>query len=329
MSIVGKLVKVELYKLFHCKLIYFVLIGIIVFLTIINIQTKIADNRDRATNAGFNQAIIQDYKDHLQNAEQRIQELTIKSNLKPLEKIELDDTKLRLTELQKQGEPITHNRTNLLQSLTTLFISDFGVYFILPTISLLVIGTILAHELSNKTIKLLLAQSIRRSHIFYSKWITCVIFIVFSLGLFGLVGLLEGGLFFSWGGLLDKATSIVGVNVAEGITALQFVGQGLLYDVFSMILICTFAMALSTFFPSPIQVFGITMIVNVTGLALNDHLHSMYFSFLFPFSHLNYTSHFSLQTQYTISQSILVMTTYLLVFILIGVQKFRKMDLYL
>jgi len=138
-STVGKLVKIELYKLFHSKLIYFVLIGIIVFLTVINIQTKIAENRDRDANAKFNQAIIQEYKDHLQDAEQRIQELTIKSSLRPLEKIELDDTKLRLIELQKQGEPIIRIRVNLLQSLTTVFISDFGVYFILPAISLLVI----------------------------------------------------------------------------------------------------------------------------------------------------------------------------------------------
>jgi len=102
----------------------------------------------------------------------------------------------------------------------------------------------------------------------------------------------KGGLFFGWGGLIDKVASIVGVNIAVGMTALQFVGQGLLYDVFSMALICTFAMALSTFLPSPIQVFGITMIVNFTGLTLNHFLNSKYFSLLFPFSHLNYTSYF-------------------------------------
>jgi ABC-type transport system involved in multi-copper enzyme maturation permease subunit len=329
MSTIIKLVKIELYKIVHSKLIYYVIAGIFIFLTIINVQLKFAENRNRATNLEFNQQMVQEYKDHLQQAERRIQELTAKKVLTPLDKSELDNMKQRLSDLQTQGEPILRTKTNLFQALNTLFISEFGVCFILPIVTLLVIGTNLSHELSNKTIKLLLAQSIRRSYIFYSKWITCVIVIVFFLGVVSLIGMLEGGLLFGWEGLTDRAVSIIGVNSAEGITALQYVGQGLLYDVYSMTLICTFAMALSTFFPSPIQVTGITMIVNFIGFALNDFLHSKYFSFLFPFSHLNYTYHFSLRVQYTIGQSLLVITVYLLMFLLIGIQKFRKMDLYL
>lgn len=91
---------------------------------------------------------------------------------------------------------------DLISSLTVAGVMLFPIaYILLPLYVALVGGDLVAKEVEDGTLRLILARPITRLRLLGVKWLAGVLFSVLLVGLLGAFGLSFAGLFFGWGGL--------------------------------------------------------------------------------------------------------------------------------
>jgi ABC-2 type transport system permease protein len=118
---------------------------------------------------------------------------------------------------------------------------SFGSIWLLPLITALVAGDIVAAEDHNGTLKTILTRSVERWHVFCGKLLAALTYTSTILVVYVGIGLVVGGLV--WG--FDPLTTLSGTQVGAG-RALVLTGLGALAYFIPMIAIAAIAVLLST-----------------------------------------------------------------------------------
>jgi ABC-2 type transport system permease protein len=117
----------------------------------------------------------------------------------------------------------------------------FGAFWLLPLITALVAGDIVANEDHNGTLKTILTRSVERWHVFAGKVLAALTYTAVVLVLYVGVALLAGGLM--WG--FDPLTTLSGTTVTSS-RALLLTGAGTLAYLLPMTAIAGIGILLST-----------------------------------------------------------------------------------
>jgi ABC-2 type transport system permease protein len=117
----------------------------------------------------------------------------------------------------------------------------FGAFWLLPLVTALVAGDIVAAEDHNGTLKTILTRSVERSHVFAGKALAVATYTLTVLVLYVGIALAAGGLV--WG--FDPLTTLSGTQIGAG-RALLLTGLGTLAYLVPMLAIASIAMLLST-----------------------------------------------------------------------------------
>lgn len=117
----------------------------------------------------------------------------------------------------------------------------FGAFWLLPLITALVAGDIVANEDHNGTLKTILTRSVERWHVFAGKVLAALTYTVAVLVAYVGIALLAGGLI--WG--FDPLTTLSGTRIEPG-RALVLTGAGTLAYLLPMSAIAAIGLLLST-----------------------------------------------------------------------------------
>ena len=117
----------------------------------------------------------------------------------------------------------------------------FGAFWLIPLITALVAGDIVATEDQNGTLKTILTRSVERWHVFAGKTLAAFTYAVVVLVLYVGSGLLLGGLAFGF----DPVTLLSGTRVSTG-RGIALIGAGTLAYLMPVIAIASIALLLST-----------------------------------------------------------------------------------
>ena len=117
----------------------------------------------------------------------------------------------------------------------------FGAFWLIPLITALVAGDIVATEDQNGTLKTILTRSVERWHVFAGKALAALTYAVAVLVLYVGSALLLGGLAFGF----DPVTLLSGAVVSPG-HGIALIGAGTLAYLMPVIAIASIAMLLST-----------------------------------------------------------------------------------
>jgi ABC-2 type transport system permease protein len=118
---------------------------------------------------------------------------------------------------------------------------SFGAIWLLPLLTALVAGDIVAAEDQNGTLKTILTRSVERWHVFAGKLAAALTYTSVLLVLYVGVGLVVGGLV--WG--FDPLTTLTGTQIGVG-RALALTGAGVLAYSVPLAAIAAIALLLST-----------------------------------------------------------------------------------
>ena len=117
----------------------------------------------------------------------------------------------------------------------------FGSFWLIPLITALVAGDIVATEDQNGTLKTILTRSVERWHVFAGKALAALTYAVAVLVLYVGSALLLGGLAFGF----DPVTLLSGTRVSTG-HGIALIGAGTLAYLMPVIAIASIALLLST-----------------------------------------------------------------------------------
>ena len=117
----------------------------------------------------------------------------------------------------------------------------FGAFWLIPLITALVAGDIVATEDQNGTLKTILTRSVERWHVFAGKTLAALTYAVAVLVLYVGSALLLGGLAFGF----DPVTLLSGTRVSTG-HGIALIGAGTLAYLMPVIAIASIALLLST-----------------------------------------------------------------------------------
>ena len=117
----------------------------------------------------------------------------------------------------------------------------FGAIWLLPLITALVAGDIVAAEDHNGTLKTILTRSVERGQVFAGKLLAALAYTLTVLGLYVGVGLLAGGLVYGF----EPLTTLSGTTVGVG-RALVLTAAGTLTYALPLTAIAAIALLLST-----------------------------------------------------------------------------------
>jgi ABC-2 type transport system permease protein len=117
----------------------------------------------------------------------------------------------------------------------------FGAFWLLPLITALVAGDIVATEDHNGTLKTILTRSVERWHVFAGKVLAALTYTAAVLGIYVGVALVAGGLI--WG--FDPLTTLSGTQISPE-RALLLTGLGTLAYLLPMSAIAAIGVMLST-----------------------------------------------------------------------------------
>jgi ABC-2 type transport system permease protein len=117
----------------------------------------------------------------------------------------------------------------------------FGAFWLLPLLTALVAGDIVANEDSGGTLKTILTRSVERWHVFAGKVLAALTYTAAILAIYVSVGLVVGGLV--WG--FDPLTTLSGTRIDAG-RALMLTGAGTLAYLLPLSAIAAIGLLLST-----------------------------------------------------------------------------------
>jgi ABC-2 type transport system permease protein len=118
---------------------------------------------------------------------------------------------------------------------------SFGSIWLLPLLTALVAGDIVATEDHNGTLKTILTRSVERWHVFWGKVLAALSYTLLILVAYVGIGLVVGGL--AWG--FNPLTTLSGTTIGVG-RALALTGAGVLAYFIPMIAMAAIAVLLST-----------------------------------------------------------------------------------
>lgn len=154
-------------------------------------------------------------------------------------------------------------------------------FFLLPLVSSMTGGFVIAGEAETGTLKTLLTRPVSRVSVLLAKWFVAVIYVGVGLVLVGVGGAVAGGLVFGFQPLTTLSGGQIGVGHSIGLIALAY-----LIALAGMTCIVSLAVALSTLTDSSLTAAVGTLVIVLVLQVLGQF---SYFDFLAPYL---FTSHF-------------------------------------
>lgn len=188
---------IELYKIFHKKSIYIIFGLIIIFIILNNILIL----QDKLTNKENDYLVVaKDEYDKNMSLKDKYDE---KEKLSYQDKIEYQkiEASIQLNKYIIENKKDINNYTTLSYQLRTS-LEDYEIFIII--IILTISSTILANEVKEGTIKLLLIKPYTRSQILLSKYLTILIILIMSILFLYVAQLFLGGFFLGFDSLKEK-----------------------------------------------------------------------------------------------------------------------------
>lgn len=191
--------------------------------------------------------------------------------------------------------------------------------FVLNFICIIIAGDIVSNEFSAGTIKLLLIRPASRLKILAAKYAAVLLFIILVITLHLLLTLLFGGIFF-----FDSVAEID--DVIARVMILKY-----LFGLIEIIIVCTFAMMLSTVTRSSVFSVSVPIFLLMAGMLLIellDHYNVQYGKYLL-FANANLSQYFVGIPKFegmTLSFSVINIVIHMFVFFLLSYVSFVKRD---
>ena len=164
----------------------------------------------------------------------------------------------------------------------------FGAFWLIPLITALVAGDIVATEDQNGTLKTILTRSVERWHVFAGKTLAAFTYAAAVLALYVGSGLVLGGLAFGF----DPVTLLSGTLVSTG-HGIALIGAGALAYLMPVIAIASIALLLST------------VTRNSAAAVVGALLTSLFMQVLGALSALDFLDPYLLSTQFDAWQGLL------------------------
>ncbi|HZK48925.1 MAG TPA: ABC transporter permease subunit [Thermoleophilia bacterium] len=200
----------------------------------------------------------------------------------------------------------------------------FLSFFLLPLVSAMTGGFVIAGEAETGTLKTLLTRPVTRGRVLLAKWFVAVLYVGVGLALVGVGGAVAGGLIFGFHPLTTLSGGQLGMAQSLGTIALAY-----LIVLAGMTCIVSLAVALSTLTDSSLTAAVGTLVIVLILEALGQF---SYFDFLKPYL---FTSHnedwFNLLRQPVswrpIWEALLTYAAYIVVLVGVAVTVFRRKDI--
>jgi len=201
----------------------------------------------------------------------------------------------------------------------------------LPLLSLLTIivaAGIVANEYRWGSIKLLLIRPITRTKILLSKYLSVLLFALIGLALFMIVAWIAGAIFAGVDGLNPKvAVYTDGKVVYDSIIARVFEDYG--FKLVNLVMMATFAFAISTLFRNSALAIGISIFLMMAGSSIIVFLMEKSWAKYILFANTDltqYTTGVPIFKGTTLGFSITVLLVYYVIFVVVSWLSFTKRD---
>ncbi len=197
-------------------------------------------------------------------------------------------------------------------------------FFLLPLVSAMTGGFVIAGEAETGTLKTLLTRPVGRGGVLLAKWFVAVLYVGVGLALVGVGGTVAGGLIFGFHPLTTLSGGQVGIAHSLGLIALAY-----LIALAGMACIVSLGVTLSTLTDSSLTAAVATLVIVLILQVLGQF---SYFDFLLPYL---FTSHFqdwfNLLRQpipwRPIWEALLTYGSYIVVFVGLALFLFRRKDI--
>lgn len=314
-----KLVKNELFKIFIKKSTWVMFALLLALIITNNFITKIQSN-DELT-------IINQYTSDWKAEISKENELLTNQNIKN------PDNELQVS---KNFEKIRENQYYLEKDIKPL---NYGAFqhvnnntIFLPVISLLTIiiaAGIVSNEFSWGTIKLILIRPVSRTKILLSKYISVIIFSISAMLFVFIISWISGAILF---GIENINSSIINFNGEnpQSIPLLSEIGANYGYNFIELLMMGTFSFAISTIFRNSSIAIGISIFLMFMGNIIVQSFAQYSWAKYILFANTDlkqYTNGNILIEGMTLNFSIITLTVYYLIFIILTLVVFTKRDI--
>src|SRR5699024_10510706 len=141
---------------------------------------------------------------------------------------------------------------------------NVGMLSIISLFTIIVAAGIVAHEFRWGTIKLLLIRPISCSTILLSKYISVLLFALFTLIFGAIVFLVVGGIFYGF----SSFDPYIVINQGDGYAYVSQIGEilaGYGYQIVNLVMMATFAFMISSIFRNSAMAIGVAIFLMFTG----------------------------------------------------------------
>ena len=229
-------------------------------------------------------------------------------------------------DIERAGFPADRFVTNL--TIASFLLVPIA-YFLLPLYVSLVGGDMVAKEVEDGTLRMILCRPVNRLRLLLLKWMAGAVFsliLVLTLGIFSAA---LASVFFPFGGLFVFLPLDQIIGVFEGGAAWQRFGMVHLFMTFEAITLMTLAFMFSCFNIKPAAATILAISVFFLSMILHDMPYFRTMREWFMVHHLYLWTHFfrSHVPWWRVGQSLSILAGYNLTFLIIGCTAFQQRDI--
>lgn len=206
-----------------------------------------------------------DYSDdNWQEELQEENEKTMEVQQKDDEDMSQNDFSYLTVDIEKNNFHLEHDIKPASYDMWAFIDENKDLLSLVSLLTIIIAAGIVAHEFRWGTIKLLLIRPIPRSVILLSKYISVLLFALFTLLFVVLVSMIAGSVFFGFNGFDPHI--VVGQN--DGFAYVSQIGEilsGYGYQLINLIMMATFAFMISSVFRNSAMAIGVAIFLMFTG----------------------------------------------------------------
>ncbi|HLQ72075.1 MAG TPA: ABC transporter permease subunit [Bacillota bacterium] len=206
---------------------------------------------------------------------------------------------------------------------------NVGMLSIISLFTIIVAAGIVAHEFRWGTIKLLLIRPISRSTILLSKYISVLLFALFTLIFGAIMFLIVGGIFYGF----SSFDPYIVINQGDGYAYVSQIGEILAdygYQVVNLVMMATFAFMISSIFRNSAMAIGVAIFLMFTGNSIVGIFANYDWAKYILFANTDLSQYANDATPWiegmTIGFSIMMLIIYYVVFMVLSWIFFTKRD---
>lgn len=303
----------KIYRRNAAKIMLIIMLGLLLLgalITKLNMPDSEKDTNWKQTlqqeNQGMQQQLQQvkgsDYEENYYKGQIAINQYRIDHNLKPADKVTL------------------WGFVDQSAQIMVIIISIFTI---------IIVSNSIAGEFSTGTIKLLLIRPIYRTEILLSKYLSSILFAVFSLVALFIFSWLIGGLFFGFGGANEIHLAYINGSVHESSWTLA-VWKNYLLNSVSLVMMVTLAGAIAALFRNGGLAIGLTIFLLMGSNMILAFISQYEWVKYVLFANMDLTQYYNgsqLRDDMSLGFSLAVLAVYYVIFVICGWLFYTKRDI--